>query len=241
MKKLQTAASPPKKPGKAQVFHSIPALQELRDRSWRFLRLDLLYLVAAGGIFTALGFSRQELITYGALATIPLVVLVVIASLDVTAETLIASDLISAHNENRERVPARVISFLPFIQGFLHVTFIGTTLLFLSGYASGAKSVRNKIATRAEVQHLVDRFVDRYGRAPADARELRRANERYPVLHRFIAAETFSIAPDPDRKYVLTFAGDDGVLGTIDDDRYDGQTKARDLLKELESTDPTAR
>ncbi len=225
----------------AKHFHSTAALQELRDRCWRFLRLDLLYVAAVGAVFTALSVSRAELIKFGAMVSTPAFAFVIIVTMDVAVESMIASELVGAHNGRKPKIPSIFISMFTGAQGFIHATLAGLIIVGLTSYAAGAQRYMDEQYARADIQDLIDQYIEKHGRVPQSRRELYRANAGYPSLQDKLYTEAFSIAPDAKRKYIITFAGDDGKLGTADDDSHPGWIKIREMNEEMEGNDPTAR
>lgn len=204
------------------------AAKELLDHSRLFLKLDLGYLVAAGAVFTGLKLEVNDVL--GNFGTFRL--LVFAFAVLVAVDAAIYSGLYGNWARLLTKAPSKqsrpLMRVTPQVQILLHTIFFTGLVSFLSGYAQATFDGMRELEAKARIQLGVDLTIARTGEVPATLSAL----PQVPLYQRAIekiGAHNICIKSTGQTTYVLTFAGEDGMFDTADDDDYTEQDSVRQL------------
>lgn len=204
------------------------AAKELLDHSRLFLKLDLGYLVAAGAVFTGLKLEVNDVLgNFGTFRLLVLAFALLVAMDAANYSGLYASwaRLLTKSPENHD---APILRVAPRVQILLHTGFFVGLVGFLSGYAQATFDGMRELEAKARIQLAVDLTIARTGKVPTTLSAL----PQVPLYQNAIAKigdNNIRIKATSGTTYVLTFAGEDGVFDTADDDDYTDKESARQL------------
>lgn len=202
--------------------------KEVLDHARIFLKLDLGYLIAAGAIFTGLKLEIDDVLkNFGVLLIAP-ILFGVLASIDSLIYSFLYNDWAKIGDESSMSTDRRIVPVLMRWQVKLHMGFVIFLLASLTGYAKGSYDSYKEVEAKARVQRGIDLVLAKTGKVPTSVSELPRSDYYQGAVRKF-GPEHIRIQPTTGTSYTLTFAGDDGLFDTPDDDEYSDQLSAVDI------------
>lgn len=210
-------------------------LKELRENARVYQKLDLAYLAAGGAIVTALKLNNDALLDFAAQLWAVVISFLILLAVDTFIEQFIFAEWIAAKTNAKKRRKIRSIVIALDAQPFLHLLFVSGVIAGVLGYSLGVTSVHDEFSARAWIQDETESFIAIKHRPPASIEELIAVfpytSHRYNILkHEPIHFET-----DKKSKYRITFAGEDGLIGTADDVVVTSALKLRRVIDDVKA------
>ena len=195
------------------------ALLTIRESVRAFQKLDLAYIAAGGAIVTAFKLSSSDIIEMTAQLWLAVLAILFLLAYDTILEKFIFLDWIAFQRKSGKRLSSKVIINAISAQPIFHLVFISTMVLYGLGYVQGSNSVMQIHKGEATIQAAVEHFLAKEKRLPSSIEELENQFPHTTEHFELIGRSEVKIESSSDalEKYRITFPGNDGKIGTPDD------------------------